>query len=158
MRGRFNPKDGQLYVCGLKGWQSSATRDGGFYRVRYTWKPPQLPLEFKATTGGMSVTFAQPLEAKSAADAGNYSVERWNYRWTGAYGSPEVSVSNPSEAKHDRLEVTEVKLSADGRTLTLKIKDMRPADQIKLKFNLDNADGSPVAQEVYATAPVLDAE
>src|SRR5438105_1241071 len=24
MRGRFNPIDGQLYICGLKGWQTSA--------------------------------------------------------------------------------------------------------------------------------------
>jgi len=158
MRGRFNPKDGQLYVCGLKGWQSSATRDGGFYRVRYTGKTAQLPVAFKATTDGMSVTLSQPLEAKSAADAGNYSVERWNYRWTGAYGSPEVSVNNPADTKHDRLEVTGAKLSADGKTVTLSIKDMKPADQIKIKFNLDGADGSNVAQEVYATAPVLEKE
>jgi len=143
-------------VCGLKGWQSSATRDGGFYRVRYTGKPVQLPVAFEATTEGLKVTFSQPLAAKSASDAGNYAAERWNYLWTGGYGSPEVSVDNPSQSKHDKLEITGVKLLADGKTVVLAIKDMKPADQIKLKFNLDAADGSEVAQEIYATAPRLE--
>ncbi len=34
-RGRMNPKDGQLYLTGLKGWVSSAVNDGCFQRVRY---------------------------------------------------------------------------------------------------------------------------
>ena len=38
MRARFNAADGQLYVCGLKGWQTRATKDGIFQRVRYTGK------------------------------------------------------------------------------------------------------------------------
>ncbi len=156
MRGRFNPKDGQLYLCGLKGWQSSATRDGGFYRVRYTGKAAQLPVAFKATTEGLAVTFSQPLDPKSANDAENYGAERWNYRWSGGYGSPEVSVSNPQQNKHDKLEITGAKLQADGKTVVLSIKDMRPADQIKLKFNLDGADGSTVAHEIYATAGKLE--
>ena len=32
MRGRFHPRDGQLYVTGLKGWVSSAAQDGCFQR------------------------------------------------------------------------------------------------------------------------------
>ena len=44
MRGRFDPKDGQLYVSGLNVWQSDATKFGCFTRVRYTWaKPPPVP-------------------------------------------------------------------------------------------------------------------
>ena len=36
MRARFNTVDGQLYLCGLKGWQTRGTKDGIFQRVRYT--------------------------------------------------------------------------------------------------------------------------
>src|SRR5205807_2484360 len=36
MRARFNPVDGQLYVCGLVGWATNLSVPGGFYRVRYT--------------------------------------------------------------------------------------------------------------------------
>ena len=151
MRGRMNPHDGQVYVSGLKGWQSSATRDGGFYRVRYTGKPARMPIAFHALKDGVQLTFSAPLAAKSATDASNYSIERWNYRWTGAYGSPEYSVTNPDEKKHDKLEVKSAELSADGNTLTLKIDDMKPCDQLKIKFNVDAADGSTISQEVYGT-------
>ena len=155
MRGRFNPRDGQLYLCGLKGWQTSATRDGGFYRVRYTGQPVRLPLSVKMSGEGIELGFASALDPKTANDSGSYSIERWNYRWTGAYGSPEYSVSNPSTTKHDKLEVTGASLSKDGRTVTLRIKDMKPADQIKIRYNLDAADGTEVSQEIYATADRL---
>ena len=36
MRARFNPVDGQLYVAGLKGWQTNGAKDAAFQRVRYT--------------------------------------------------------------------------------------------------------------------------
>src|SRR5207248_5109 len=39
MRARFNPKDGQLYLCGLRGWDTNAVKDGQFCRVRYAGKP-----------------------------------------------------------------------------------------------------------------------
>jgi hypothetical protein len=151
MRGRFNPRDGQLYLCGLKGWQTSATRDGGFYRVRYTGQPVRMPGAFHAANDGVQIAFTSPLDAKSAADPANYSVERWNYLWTGAYGSPEFSVNNPAEKKHDKLEVKSARVSADGKTVWLEIEDMKPADQMKIKYSLDAADGTTISQEIYGT-------
>jgi hypothetical protein len=44
MRGRFSPKDGQLYVSGLNVWQSDASKFGCLYRVRYTGKPVTMPI------------------------------------------------------------------------------------------------------------------
>src|SRR5262249_43915812 len=43
-RGRFHPKDGQLYVTGMDGWGSYAQADGCFQRIRYTGKPVQVPV------------------------------------------------------------------------------------------------------------------
>ncbi|MFM7102174.1 MAG: DUF6797 domain-containing protein [Verrucomicrobiota bacterium] len=106
MRGRFHPKDGQLYVCGLKGWQNAATRDGGLYRVRYTGKPVRTPVAVRTAGNGIELRFAAPLDAASARLADNYAVEIWNYRYSGAYGSPELSVKNPGKAGHDTLKVT----------------------------------------------------
>ncbi len=42
-RGRFNPRDGQLYVSGMAGWGTYTPADGCFQRVRYTGEPVQLP-------------------------------------------------------------------------------------------------------------------
>ncbi|NBY35837.1 MAG: hypothetical protein EBQ59_00035, partial [Verrucomicrobia bacterium] len=44
MRARFNPQDGQLYVTGLRGWQTTATHNGCLQRVRYTGHPADMPL------------------------------------------------------------------------------------------------------------------
>ena len=52
-RGRFNPKDGQLYVSGMTGWGTYTPADGCFQRVRYTGKPVQLPVAFHAHENGV---------------------------------------------------------------------------------------------------------
>jgi hypothetical protein len=158
MRGRVNPKDGQIYLCGLRGWQNSATKDGGFYRVRYTGQPVRMPLDFKATPAGVELTFDSALDPKTAADAANFSVERWNYKYTGAYGSPEYSVENPEQKKRDKPEVTSAKVSSDGKKLTIGIADMRPADQYRIKYSIEAADGEAVSQEVFATIQALPAQ
>lgn len=151
MRGRINPRDGQVYVCGLKGWQTSAVRDGGFYRVRYTGKPVRMASSVHFRANGIEVGFTTPLNPKSAGDIQNYSAEEWNYLWTGEYGSPEFSVRKPGEKKHDSLEIKSARLMKDGRTVFLEIPDLRPADQIKLRLYLDSADGEILSQDIHGT-------
>src|SRR5204863_8010961 len=87
MRGRFSPKDGQLYVSGLNVWQSDAAKFGCFTRVRYTGKPVTQPIAIKTNQCGVSLTFTSPLDSVSAMDKENWSAERWNYKWSGMYGS-----------------------------------------------------------------------
>ena len=158
MRGRFNPRDGQLYLCGLKGWQTSATKDGGFYRVRYTGKPVRMPVALRAAKNGVEITFTSPLDAMSATDPENYSVEEWNYQWTGNYGSPDFSVKNPGGKGHDKLEVKSARLSADKKTVFLELAGLRPCDQMKIKFSIAAADGASISQEIYNTIHKLGAE
>ncbi|MGV3774750.1 MAG: DUF6797 domain-containing protein [Verrucomicrobiales bacterium] len=156
MRGRFNNKDGQLYVAGLQGWQTSATREGGFYRVRYTGKPVAMPIGFKATPKGVDLTFTTAVDPTTASDVDNYSIERWNYRWSGNYGSPEISVNDPSKNGHDKVEVKSAQVSNEGKTVSLELADMKPSDQIKIRLALDTSDGKPLDQEIYGTIYTLE--
>jgi hypothetical protein len=151
MRGRFNPKDGQLYVCGLKGWQNSATRDGGFFRVRYTGKPVHMPVKAHVAKNGIRLTFSSPLESTSASDAAGYAVELWNYRYSGGYGSDELSVATPGKKGHDKLEVSAAKVSADGRSVFLTVPGLQPADQFSVKYSVKAADGVELRSEVIGT-------
>ncbi len=148
MRGRFNggaeyPNgDGQLYICGLKGWQTNAGRDGALDRVRFTGKPWAKPVEFHSAKNGLFITFDVPLDKASAADAGNWDVEQWNYAWTQNYGSPEFSVKDPKVKKHDDVEVKSVKLSADGRTVQIETAGLAPVMQMKVSYrNVKLAEG-----------------
>jgi hypothetical protein len=152
MRARFNAHDGQLYVCGLKGWQTNAGKDGGFDRVRYTGKPVHMPIELHATTKGLRITYTCALDPATANDAQGYNIEAWNYQWTADYGSPELSTM-PGDKKpgHDTLTVKSAQLQADGKTVFLEIPDIKPVMQMKIKAKLQAADGTAISSEIYTT-------
>ena len=151
MRGRFNNRDGQLYLTGLVVWQSKGAKQGGLHRVRYTGKPARMPADMRVKKNAIAITFTDALDAASAADLANYSIEQWNYKWTSNYGSPEFSVANPDKKGRDKVEVQSAKLSADGKTLTLEIPGLQPVMQMRIKYNLKTQDGSVIASEIHNT-------
>ncbi|HXX94535.1 MAG TPA: DUF6797 domain-containing protein [Planctomycetota bacterium] len=151
MRGRFNPVDGQMYLVGMRGWQTDANRDGCFQRVRYTGKPANLPLEAKVTSGGLSITFTDPLDRESAASVDSYSATWANLRWTAAYGSDEYWVSDPNKKGREPLPIKSASLSADGKTVTLEIDGLKPVYYVRLNYRLRSADGAPIRQELDYT-------
>ena len=153
MRSRFSPLDGQLYVCGLFGWAGNKTTPGGFYRVRYTGQPLHLPNELHIASNGVVFAFTEPLEAASATDIGNYSVEVWNYRWTENYGSPDFKLNG--EKGRDRLAVKSAHVSRNGRIVFLELPGISPVMQMQIQMNLKSADGAPVQTFIHNTVHVL---
>ena len=154
MRGRFHPKDGQLYMSGLNVWQSDASKFGCFTRVRYNDQPVTMPVALNAQPNGIKLTFTNALEEKSATDAQNYDITRWNYQWTGGYGSDNYSVTDPtkhSKTLADPVDIQKIALSPDRKTLTFTFADMQPAMTMRLKFKIQSADGKPVEQEIHST-------
>lgn len=151
MRAHFNPVDGQLYVAGLSEWQSNAGRITGFDRVRYTGKPVYTLNSLKVVPGGLQLAFSQPLDAATATDTQNWSGRRWNYERAEHYGSPEFQIKNPTARGREPLEITGAKLSADGKTVTLAISDLRPVMQESIKWEIKAKDGTPIAQEIQHT-------
>ncbi|MBA2708402.1 MAG: hypothetical protein H0U59_11430, partial [Gemmatimonadaceae bacterium] len=150
-RARFGPKDQQLYVAGLRGWQTTAAKDAGLQRVRYTGKPLKMPTQWHVKEDGIEVTFSTELDSAAAADPNNYSVEQWNYLWSSDYGSAEYSVVEPKEKGHDPVEVTKVKLMPDKKTVRLTFDEIAPVMQMKIQMKLKSADGSPLEYTVYNT-------
>jgi hypothetical protein len=148
-RGRFNPKDGQLYVAGLKGWQTNGSRDGGLQRVRFTGAPLHSAVGLAVKKNGIAITFATKLDKAEAANKDNYAIEQWNYKWTSNYGSPEFKPSN-GEKGHDKVEVAKATLSADGKTVFLEMPT-QVVMQMKIKYRLASEDGSAISQEIFNT-------
>ena len=153
-RGRFHPEDGNLYLCGLYGWSSNKTLPGGFYRIRYTGNPMNIPIKLLATEYGMIVTFSDPLDPETAGNPRSYSVERWKYRRTAEYGSDDYRISDGKKG-HDKLYVTGVKVSRDHRSLFLQIPDMKPTMQMEINYNIQAADESWLSQQIHHTIHVL---
>jgi hypothetical protein len=160
MRARFNTMDGQLYLTGLRGWQSNAAREGGLDRVRYTGAPVCMPTGLNASGKEMKITFTAPLDREAATNVENYLVEVWNYKWTGAYGSAEYSTlpETPGQGKkkaHDPLAVKAAKLSEDGRTIHLEIEGLKPVMQMHIGLRIAASDKAPVAFDIYNTVHEL---
>jgi hypothetical protein len=151
MRARFSDHDGQLYVSGLRGWQTKGSKDAGFYRVRYTGQPVTMQDSMRVTNKGIHIGFTNPVEAESAGDVENYAIEQWNYRWTSAYGSPEYKVSNPEEKGHDTVEIKSVKLSPDRKSVFLEAPGLQPVMQMKIKMNILGEDGTELPGQIVNT-------
>ncbi|MDB6015977.1 MAG: Cytochrome c oxidase polypeptide [Pedosphaera sp.] len=152
MRGRFNAKDGQLYIVGLQGWQTTAVKLAGFDRVRYTGKPVHSVKGLHITKESIQLTFTEPLDPSSANDVENYSSKRWNYVAKGDnYGANEISVVSPTKRGRDVVNITAASLSPDGRTVTLKIEDLKPVQQMSIKYTLKAKDGVEMSQDVQFT-------
>jgi hypothetical protein len=151
MRGRFNPRDGQLYVCGVGGgWQTSGVKDGSLQRVRYTGKTVNMPVALHVKKDGIAITFSSALDKASAGDEQNYGVEQWNYKWWETYGSPDYSVSDPAKKGRDTLEIKSAK-QTDERTVFLEISGLQPVMQMGISYKIKGADGSVISQTIYNT-------
>ncbi len=151
MRARFNPRDGQLYVAGMKGWQTSATRDGCLQRVRYTGKALNMPAEMHVRHNGLELAFTNRLDPVSAGDVQNFSIVEYNYLWSKEYGSADYKPSNPKQKGRDSVEIKSARLQPDGKTVFLEIENLKPVMQMEIKYSLQSADGSSIDQEVFNT-------
>jgi putative heme-binding domain-containing protein len=151
-RGRFNPRDGQLYVSGMAGWGNYTPDTGCFQRVRYTGDRVQLPSGFHVYQNGVAVSFTQPIDKSVAANVHSHFAQCWNYRYSGAYGSPEYSTRHPGTRGHDPLTIRSAHVLPDGRTLFLELPDLQPVNQLHLRLHT----GHEVAHDLFVTVHRLD--
>ncbi len=155
MRARFSPHDGQLYVSGLKGWQTSGAKDGCLQRVRYTGAEVAMPRSMNIHKNGIRVGFTQKLDRELAEDTDSWQLEQWNYRWTSKYGSKEFKVSNPDEVGHDKVEVRSARLLPSGKEVFLEIANLAPVMQMKISFDLETSDGEEMIGDLHNTIHAL---
>ena len=150
-RGRVNPKDGQLYLAGLQGWQTSGSKMGGVQRIRYTGKALNSVTGLAVKKNGIALTFSSKLNPTAAANRENYTIEQWNYKWTNEYGSPEFKPSTGDKDQgHDRVEISRLTVSADGKSVFMEMPT-QVVMQMRIKFKIKSADGAAIEQEIFNT-------
>ncbi len=150
MRPRFHPTDGQLYVCGMFAWAGNQTAPGGFYRVRYTEKPSDLPIGLKATANGVEIAFTDALDATNAADPKNYEAKVWGLKRSQNYGSQHIGEKS--------LPVTKATLAADGKSVRLEIAELTPTWGMEIKYRLKGHDGRAIAGVLHNTIHAMGKE
>jgi putative heme-binding domain-containing protein len=148
MRPRFSPTDGQLYICGMFAWAGNQTQPGGFYRVRYTGKPADLPVGLKAKAAGVEVSFTDALDATSAVDAKNYEVRVWGLKRSQEYGSKHID--------EKALTVSKATVSMDGKTVRLDISDLAPTWGMEIKYRVKGSDGRAISGAIHNTIHAME--
>lgn len=149
-RGRFHPRDGQLYACGMNGWGSYAVEDGCLQRVRFTGDRVQLPVGWRACRNGILLTFSAPLDPAVAGRVENHFAQCWNYRHGPGYGSAELSPGHPGTPGHDPLPIASATLVGE-RQLFLELPDLQPVNQLHLRV----ATAANEERDVFATVHAL---
>jgi azurin len=110
-----------------------------------------MPTAFEARDNGVLLSFSDKLDA-SASTAAAHFAQCWNYRYSAAYGSPELSLREAGKPGHDVLQIASAHVLPDGR-LFLEIPQLQPAQQIHIVVK-PKAD---VQRELFLTAHNLGA-
>jgi plastocyanin len=151
-RGKFNDRDGGLYVSGMAGWGTYTPADGCLERVRYTGRRLQQPTGFHLHDNGVRIDFAEPIDPAVAADPARHFAQVWNYRYGAGYGSDEYSTTHEGLRGHDHLPITAVQILAGGKSLFLEMPEIQPVDQLHLLV----ASAAGVEHDLVITANRLD--
>ena len=151
MRAQFSPVDGQLYVAGLRGWQTTAVKDGCLQRVRYTGKPVNLPVSWNVRKSGIDIRFTEMLDREIASDPDSYSAVWFQVESTPDYGSPEFSPLDRAKRGRQPVSISAARLSDDGRTVSLEVPGLRPVTNLIVKYSLRSAAGAKLQSEASFT-------
>lgn len=143
MRGRFNPGDEQLYLCGLSAWGSTQPQLGGLYRIRKVDQPMHIPIGLKATTQGIALNFTDELDAGIAAQISNYTVKTWDLLRSRKYGSQHYN--------EQILEVTKAVLGKDKKSILLTIPQIKPTWVMEIQYQIKDDRGKIIEGLVQNT-------
>jgi hypothetical protein len=142
MRGRFNPKDGELYACGMSAWGTNQSmRGGGLYRVRYTGKTLTIPIKMKVLEKSIVLDFDSKLDQTVASNVSNYEVKTWELLRSKKYGSE----------RHNQKTLKVTKAEIDGKTLKLSIENLEKVDVITIDYKIKNTEGKTLSGSVQGT-------
>jgi hypothetical protein len=142
IRGRFNPRNHHLYVCGMFSWAGSATYPGGLYRVRATGKPFNVVANLKSIGQGIRLQFSDPLDDDSIGSE-NFRVKIWSLQRTAKYGSDHFN--------ERELKVSHARIDSDLRSVDLKIEGMQPTWCMEIQYALKAADGTDITGKIDNT-------
>ncbi|MEO0337822.1 MAG: DUF6797 domain-containing protein [Bacteroidota bacterium] len=135
MRGRFNPRDGHLYACGMSAWATNQMmKGGGLYRIRYTGKPLTVPLGLQVQSDGVILTFEDQLDPSTVADMANFEVKTWDIKRSQRYGSDRYNIQT--------LSIDKTALLANGEEVKIFLPDIKPVDIMTISYKVKDAKGN----------------
>ena len=134
--------DGSIFVgMTSRGWGSTGKDLYGLQRLVWNGR---LPFEMKtisAKPDGFEIEFTQPVDAKTAADAANYELKSFTYKYHHNYGSPIIN--------QEKTPLKGIIVSADRKKVRLVIDNLRKGYIHEVRpSGILNEEGQPLLHEV----------
>ena len=145
LNGAVNPADGQVYLVGFQIWGTNSQAIRGMARLRYTGKPSVLPNRVVAGKNSVILNFDQELDPS----VGNITARRWNYKRASSYGSGHYQPDG--KAGEEFLPVSELKFSADRRSVLVATPELHPVHQLAVSYELKSSSGQSISNAAYLT-------
>ncbi|HEY2787085.1 MAG TPA: hypothetical protein VGJ05_19140, partial [Fimbriiglobus sp.] len=145
----FGP-DGSLYVGQTnRGWGSVGGKPFGLQRISFEGAVPAEIHHIALSKAGFDLTFTEPLDPATAEKADAISLKSFTYAYLSQYGCPEMDTRGE--------KVTEAKLSADRKTVSLTVAGLKPGRVYEFRLpDVKTADGTPILHpEAYYTLNAL---
>lgn len=130
--------DGSLYIGHTKHTWAGGK---GLSRVIWDKTTPLDILNMNLTHQGFRITFTKPLDRQTALNSTNYSFTRYRYNYHQKYGSKTYETAN--------IPIDLIKLSQNGRTLNVHLKELRTPfiHELNIK-HLKASDGSQLSNKL----------
>ncbi|MGL6074710.1 MAG: DUF7133 domain-containing protein [Fimbriiglobus sp.] len=113
----FGP-DGALYAGQTnRGWGSTGGKPYGLQRIQFSGNMPPEIHHVSLTTTGFDLTFTEPLDPATLQGPSSLAVKSFTYAYSSQYGYPETDTVAE--------KVQTAKLSADGKTCSLVVPNLR---------------------------------
>ena len=91
----------------------------------------------------MKLTFSGELDQTFAVNPANFKVKTWDLKRTKGYGSKHYN--------EKRLAVKSVTVSADGKSVTLYLPDIKPTWCMEIRYSLRGKTGRVVDGVIHNT-------
>jgi glucose/arabinose dehydrogenase len=115
----------------------------GLQRVTFTGQTPFDVLHMRLGPAGFELELTRSAEPATARDPAAWAFTRYRYLYHAQYGSPKTDVTP--------VPVTEVKISPDGRRVSLRLAELHAGWIYELRpRNVRAADGAPLCTRLAA--------
>ncbi len=149
MRACVNPRDGQMYIAGQRGWDTNAAVDASLTRMRYTGKPAYLVDRAEAVEGGVKLHFSCALD-EASIDYNNFYAERVG-KGIEEYDIDDVTREGDATVLVEIPDLDPHAVIDEQATKKYGTTQYRVLDPLCIEFNVKARDGTIVKDKVYCT-------
>ncbi len=123
-----------------RGWDATGKSPYALERLIWTGNTPFEMQEIHANPDGFDIVFTLPVDEAAIQEAGMFKLTSFTYMYHNTYGSPAINI--------EELEVSDITLGADGRTVSLKVDGLRAGYIHEFRLGeLAAKDGTPLLHD-----------